>query len=253
MYTDGSKGAGDVSGSGVHIETPNSTIDLKIRNSDGCSVFKSELVAIYKGLHFIYTTTELDFKDIWILSDSRASIQHLSHWMTVGDMTSLHILELVNQLAIRHSIHFQWVPSHVGLNGNEIADSLAKAASADSMHDNAKLTYSEISSIKRKELNTLWRVPPAHPWYFGKRPRWCHSLNISRKQQTTLSRFLSGHIKSLAFQQGERLFSECHWCGAVQASPEHILNCINFTVSEILRDPILFLDLLDIFGFMEMV
>ncbi|GFW37060.1 hypothetical protein TNCV_5019581 [Trichonephila clavipes] len=35
----------------------------------------------------------------------------------------------------RHSIYFQCVPSHIGLNGNEIADSLAKSATADTWRD----------------------------------------------------------------------------------------------------------------------
>ncbi|GFX47882.1 RNase H domain-containing protein [Trichonephila clavipes] len=50
---------GGISGSGMHIETPDDTR-----------------------------------WDIWILTDSRASIQHLSRWTTVGDMTSLNILDV---------------------------------------------------------------------------------------------------------------------------------------------------------------
>lgn len=253
MFTDGSKGGGGISGSGIHIKTPNNIIDIKIKNADNCSVFRSELIAIYEGLNFINVTTELDYSDIWILTDSRASIQHLSQWTSVGDMTSLKILELVSRLSPGHTIYFQWVPSHVGLEGNEIADSLAKSASVAALHNNTSLTFSEISSIKKMESNALWRTPPVHTWYFGVRPRWSHSLNISRKQQTALSRFLSGHISSLRFQQGRKLFSECHWCSAEQASPGHILECLDFTAHEILRDPLLFLDFLEIFGFMELV
>ncbi|GFU82409.1 hypothetical protein TNCV_2462921 [Trichonephila clavipes] len=57
-----------------------------------------------------------------------ASIQHLSHWTTVGDKTSPNIFDLVVQLSSRHFIYFQWIPSHIGLNSNEIASSLAKSA-----------------------------------------------------------------------------------------------------------------------------
>ncbi|GFX54353.1 autophagy protein 5 [Trichonephila clavipes] len=96
-------------------------------------------IAIYKGLKFIDTASDLVFRDIWILNDSRASIQHLSHWTTVGDMTSLNILYVVVRLSSRHSIYFHWVPSHIGLNGNNIAYSLTKSATVDALRGDSCL------------------------------------------------------------------------------------------------------------------
>ncbi|GFV58865.1 autophagy protein 5 [Trichonephila clavipes] len=121
------------------------------------------------------------------------------------------------------------------------------------MRGDTCLTFAELSSIKRMEFNALWRVPPSHPWYFGRNPRWYHQLNIPRDRQRALPRFFSGHIKSLTFEQGRKDFPECHRCKADQASPSHILNCLSFTFDKALRNPILFLDFLEIFGFMEMV
>ncbi|GFV99555.1 RNase H domain-containing protein [Trichonephila clavipes] len=164
---DRSMGDGGISGSDVYIETSDGTFDINIRNNKWCYVFR----------------------DIWILTDSQASIQHLSHWTTVGDMTSLNLLDLVVRLSSRHSIYFQCVHSHFELNGNEIADILAKSATADTLKGKACLTFTELCSIKRMELNALWRVSPSHPWYFGNRPSWCHQLNTPRNQQTALFRF----------------------------------------------------------------
>ncbi|GFX45816.1 hypothetical protein TNCV_934551 [Trichonephila clavipes] len=107
--------------------------------------------AIYKRLQFI---------DIWILMDSSSSIQHFSHRTTVGDDTTLNILHLVVRLS---SVYFQWVSSNIGLNVNEIADCLFKFATANTLQGNAYLTFTELSSIKRMELNALWRVLPVHP------------------------------------------------------------------------------------------
>ncbi|GFW89138.1 uncharacterized protein TNCV_2685721 [Trichonephila clavipes] len=93
IYTDGSVSDGGISRSGTHIETPNGRFGIKIRNNNCSSVFMPELAAIYKGLQFIDTASELAFEDIWILTDSSASIQHLSHWTTVRDMTSLNMMD----------------------------------------------------------------------------------------------------------------------------------------------------------------
>ncbi|GFX36274.1 uncharacterized protein TNCV_4931871 [Trichonephila clavipes] len=137
IYTDGSMGDGDISGSGVHIETPDGTFDINIRNS----VFRSEIIAIYKELKFIDTASDLVFRDIWILTDSRASIQHLSHWAAIGDLTSLNILDVVWFDILLDTIFFQWVSFHIGLNGNDIADSLAKSATTEALRGDACLNF----------------------------------------------------------------------------------------------------------------
>ncbi|GFW48174.1 hypothetical protein TNCV_1743571 [Trichonephila clavipes] len=71
------------------------------------------------------------FQEIWILTDSRASIQHLANWGDIGDQTSLDILSLLHDLSSGHSIHFQWIPSHVGIEGNERADFLDGTAAVE--------------------------------------------------------------------------------------------------------------------------
>ncbi|GFV91661.1 hypothetical protein TNCV_4762261 [Trichonephila clavipes] len=66
----------------------------------------SELIAIRRGIQYA-CETEVQFQNVWILTDSRASVQHLSNWTSIGDQTSLDILK--------------WVPSYVGIDGNEKA------------------------------------------------------------------------------------------------------------------------------------
>ena len=46
------------------------------------------------------------------------------------------------------TIPLQWIPSHIGLRGNEHVDKLAKQALADKQNQiNVKLSYSELRSM----------------------------------------------------------------------------------------------------------
>ncbi|GFU68387.1 RNase H domain-containing protein [Trichonephila clavipes] len=105
IYTDGSRGEKGISGSGVYIPTPSGALEFKIKNSNYCSVFRSELIAIRRGLQCASQLKDR-FQEIWILTDSRASIQHLANWGDIGDQTSQDILSLLHDLSSGRSIHF---------------------------------------------------------------------------------------------------------------------------------------------------
>ncbi|GFU42983.1 putative RNA-directed DNA polymerase from transposon BS [Trichonephila clavipes] len=219
--------------------------------TDGSRVFRSELIAIRRGLQYA-AQLEDRFQEIWILTDSRDSIQHLANWGDIGDQTSLDILSLLHDLSSGHSIHFQWIPSHVGIEGSERADFLARTAAVEGVSPKGNLTFSEISTISKYELNRQIKTPPSHAWYFAKCPGESFRLS-SRPLQSTYSRFLSGHTRALRFSNGQKIFPECHWCSSGEASPNHILLCLGFKKDKVLCDPLLFLDFLQIFGFMGIV
>ncbi|GBO30562.1 hypothetical protein AVEN_112900-1 [Araneus ventricosus] len=160
IYTDGSKNEENQSGSGIYIKSPREVRKIKLRNPDSCSVFRSELLAIEAGLEAILN--ENNYGTVWILSDSRSSIQHLNDWNNVGDRTCISILNLLRHIGVDHEVHLQWIPSHVDIYGNEVADNLAKQGTVEPLCSTPSLTFDEIYSIrKNKDLRT-WRVPPSH-------------------------------------------------------------------------------------------
>ncbi|GFX00993.1 RNase H domain-containing protein [Trichonephila clavipes] len=240
IYTDGSRGEKGISGSGVYIPTPSGALEFKIKNPNYCSVFRSEFIAIRRGLQCA-AQLEDRFQEIWTLTDSRASIQHLANWGDIGDQISLDILSLLHDLFSGHSIHFQWIPSHVGMEGGERTDFLARTATVEGVSPRGNLIFSEISTISKLELNRQIKTPPTHAWYFAKCPGESFRLS-SRPLQSTYSRFLSGHTRALRFSNGQKTFPECQWCSSGEPSPNHILLCLGFKKDEVLCDPLLFLD-----------
>lgn len=251
VYTDGSRDEYNRSGSGIYIKSSNYDLRIQRRNPDFCSVFRSELIAIdvaLDSLEFLPHGTE-----IWILSDSKSAIQHLTSWQNVRDNAGISILNKLKRLSASHYIHLQWIPSHVDLEGNEIADSLAKAGVADVCVPSAPLTFLEIHSKIKHKNRTTWIVPPEHHWYRSSRPGGSLAVGFNRQEQTVLARFRSGHLKSLKFSEGLKNFEICAKCSTEQASPEHILVCLGLSEKDLTENPLTVLDFLRVYGLMDLV
>ncbi|GBN64934.1 hypothetical protein AVEN_23300-1 [Araneus ventricosus] len=69
-------------------------------------------------------------------------------------------------------------------------------------------------------------------------------LAYDRADQTALSRFVSGHLRSCSFSHGNKVFPVCAKCGVASASPEHILSCLRLSREAFETDPLLALDFL---------
>ncbi|GFT15744.1 RNase H domain-containing protein [Trichonephila clavipes] len=212
---------------------------IKLRNSDSCSVFRSELIAIDTCLKDALSIPGSN--SIWILSDSRSAIQHLSNWHKEGDNTGVAILEKLKHLSSSREIHLiQWVSSHVNIVGNGIADSLAKDGAVQHTMNSSALIYLELHSTNVNSRQTT--VPPAHHWYEAKRPGGSLFLQCSREEQTILTRFRSDHLQILTFRDGTKVFPTFVRCSACQASPEHILDCLVLSKQDLYENPLIVLD-----------
>ncbi|GFU59330.1 RNase H domain-containing protein [Trichonephila clavipes] len=126
---------------------------------------QSEIIAISGVLDHALNS----YKDsIWILTDSRSSIQYLKNWPKIMDSTGLDILSKLVRFGQRKHVCLQWIPSHVGVPGNEAADEKAGRGCDLPNPSSTILTHSEIHSFRRNKMNLTWRNPPAHHWYAAK-------------------------------------------------------------------------------------
>ncbi|GBN29334.1 putative RNA-directed DNA polymerase from transposon BS [Araneus ventricosus] len=148
IFTDGSKTTTRV-GCGVVIADVPSSFQLNAL----CSVLTAELTAIFLALERISDLLEHKF---CIYSDSKSALEALSHPQNGTHPLALDILCLLQSLQARDfQILFCWLPGHVGIQGNELADAAAKTATTSWQQP---LPYADIKKFISHHVHNLWQV-----------------------------------------------------------------------------------------------
>jgi ribonuclease HI len=137
-WTDGSAMQGTHSGgSGVAIFRPNGLQPLNFSSPAGafCSSYRAEQIAMYTCLLRLSEQQDDDalrWSSALVCTDSRSLLQRLEAGPTrQEDQLGESIwCVLVDMACSGGRIVMQWVPAHCGLEGNELADQLAKAGCA---------------------------------------------------------------------------------------------------------------------------
>ena len=119
MYTDGSKEDKRTAMSFVCDDH-----EFSCRINDEASICTAELLAIEAAIEYIWDSNDEEFM---IITDSLSSLQALKSQKLNNPIVS-NILHMCHYLSGHKDIIFCWVPSHIGIQGNERADVLAKAA-----------------------------------------------------------------------------------------------------------------------------
>lgn len=120
IYTDGSK---TKTGAGCSVHT--SEINLQFKLPKFYPIIKCETYALLKALNFIYNSND---KKFIIFTDSLSGIKAIQNF-TKYDKITQRIQELSTKITEkRKEVILIWIPSHIGIPGNETADTLAKTA-----------------------------------------------------------------------------------------------------------------------------
>ena len=99
-----------------------------------------------------------------------------------------------------HNIQFCWVPAHVGVQGNEHADQLAKSAVSRSPTRHP-IPFRDFYAVIRNSMRRSWQqkwdaIGPnkLRELTNSTRPSWSYA-GLSRKFQTLLCRLRVGHTR----------------------------------------------------------
>ena len=190
IFTDGSKD-GDKTAAAFICQS----FEFSKRLPDKASIFTAELEAIVSALRYIKITAKNN--KFVVFGDSKSALQALlSKW----DHPTVQII--MRFLVFLHTVHktviFCWLPSHMGISGNERADSAAKAALQKDVSD-CLISYTDAYQYISQYVRDLWqsewdtafnnKLHATKP-LIGEQPSAYRSV---RREEVVLSRLKLGH------------------------------------------------------------
>ena len=159
-------------------------------------MFTSELVAISKALCFIEVSTDMSYL---ILTDSLSSLLALRGFYPKHPI----IQDILNRLTSLDQagkvVRFCWIPSHVGIHGNERADAAARRAASAPCVRRLPLPARDFYPACRTFMQSEWQ----HAWDAQRQNKlrevkptleaWTSSARSARLEEVTLCRIRIGH------------------------------------------------------------
>ncbi|GBN41705.1 hypothetical protein AVEN_87239-1 [Araneus ventricosus] len=115
------------------------------------------------------------------------------------------------------------------------------------------LTYVELYSRRKAFVNISWRHPPAHSWHRSEGPGATIRFKGDRKDQTTLARLASGHLKTLKVSRADKKFNICTKCNTIEATPQHLLDCVALVYDDLFKRPDFVLEVMRANDLMDLI
>ncbi|XP_076029848.1 uncharacterized protein LOC143018373 [Oratosquilla oratoria] len=124
IYIDGSVFEDGRSGAGIYLHNTKEAYPVKLPPT---TIITAELIAIREAVRKVLTLPHPS-PQVTVLSDSKSSLIAIQNGSCASRPAILNDVLCLLTEAGRAAVHFrfQWVPSHVGLLGNEMADKTAK-------------------------------------------------------------------------------------------------------------------------------
>ena len=198
---------------------------------DKASIFTAELEAIVSALRYIKITTKNN--KFVVFGDSKSALQAL---LTKWDHSTVQTV--MRFLVFLHTVHktviFCWLPSHMGISGNERADSAAKAALQKDV-SNCLISYTDTCQYISQYVRDMWQCEldtavnnklHATKPLIGEQPSAYRSV---RRDEVVLSRLRLGHsyLTHSYLLKGEPP-PECVTCNCHLTISHILVDCIEY-------------------------
>lgn len=184
-YCDGSKSASHV-GSGVWSPHGSVLARLSAHNS----ALTAELYALYSAVSFLSAFPG----PFVVFTDSLSSLSSLLHVSPRSHFLVLRLAALLSSFPLKFVL--EWVPSHVGVPGNERADQLAKSASLLPRVTSTHLSSRELQHLLRQHYNSAcqsqWSLSPSPLLSYKPLLGLASHLALPRRLQVCISRLRLG-------------------------------------------------------------
>ena len=237
LYTDGSKTNNSTS-AGLWIPDFQHREGWKLNQGTSRSIMGAELFGIDKGMTWTLMHKELlATNKIVILTDSRSGIEALmsstpKHQSFLVD----NIKQKAKYLKEDHmEITIQWCPSHVGLQGNTEADSVARLAHNNPQEVITPLDTSEMKKLIQTAQTGKWKeayeVSKQRGLHLGlikpNLEKWPWASMGNRRSEVAMTRLrighvgLNGHLKRFNLSDSDL----CTTCNVIEDVPHYLTAC----------------------------
>jgi ribonuclease HI len=215
---------------------PDLQVESSYRLDDNLTIFAAELTAIKLAIHWATYSNSVDVRHIAIFSDSLSSIQALETGQSVSRPNLVkEIAELMTPVHDRLTL--VWIPSHIGIIGNEIVDKLAGRAIANNtveltVKHELKEAYQLVEKHTLSEWQNLWdnSTTGRHYWQIeSKVSRTIKWSSTNRSKEVSVSRLRFGKCRLNACLHKMRKHPDgmCQLCHQPETVEHFLTKCQN--------------------------
>ncbi|XP_062703499.1 uncharacterized protein LOC134285957 [Aedes albopictus] len=234
IYTDASNLDGTC-GIGIFLEFSNRRISLRLEHQT--SIMTAELLAIKVAADEVRAHQA---RDAVIFTDSLSSCMLLDHSQRHSERSE--IADEIIRTCQEWNVDIQWIPSHIDIKGNDLADELAKhGAQHGELFEHPVLlkdAYLRLMKIKQEKVNNWYKdyanekgrkfaeIQPE----FKEKP-WYYNLPLNNVETRTLNRLITGHDYSKYWLHKMKLKDSpiCDFCNEMETAEHLVLHCKRYS------------------------